>query len=884
MSAKKKSNHEEPGSTPLMRQYYEIKARHKNTLLLYRMGDFYETFDEDARKANKVLGITLTKRSNGKASSVDLAGFPYHSLDTYLPKLVKAGLRVAICEQIEDPKFAKGIVKRDVTEVVTPGTVFSDSVLTQNANNFLAAVVYREKKTELFFGLCFVDASTGDFYVGEFPEREFIQQLQIFRPAEIIMSHQTEKAVKPILASLRFTHVVTKQEDWLFSYQYTNDVLLEHFKTHSLKGFGLQNYSVGVCSAGAAIHYLRETQLSEIQHINSLRLINNTSFVTLDEVTLKNLDVLSSTDGGQVQGSLTLNVDRTQTAMGGRMIRHWITHPLKDRKRINERLNAVEALCDAPQTRDAVHALFSKFADLERLISKVCTNRVNPREMRALASTLTKVPEALQLLGQLKNKHMTRLIKAVPALESLTAAIDRVLVKEPAVHLKDGNIVRKGFHQELDELKSLSSNSKAYLEELQLAERNRTGIPSLKIKFNNVFGYYIEVTHTHKDRVPENYIRKQTLTNAERYVTPELKQYEEKILTAEERIRHLEVEIFDALRVEVSGYTAQVQECARIIAQLDCLTGLAVLAVGCKYVKPVMEDSMALVIKEGRHPVVERTLPPDQPFVPNDLNMDEDNQILLITGPNMAGKSCYLRQIGLIVLLAQIGSFVPAAEARIGIVDKIFTRVGASDNMAAGESTFLVEMNETASILNNTTGRSLILLDEIGRGTSTFDGLSIAWAIVEYLHNNQHARPKTLFATHYHELTELEATLKRVRNFNMLVRKYGDKILFLRKIVAGSCDHSYGIEVAKLAGLPSQVISRAHEVMRILESHDISVDKGKLQEMALSMQDPDYQLTIFEDGIGEKLKQKLSGLKIEKLTPLEALNVLNELKKIMDSD
>lgn len=869
-------------STPLMRQYFEIKAKYPDTILLYRMGDFYETFDEDARTVHKILGITLTRRANGKAAEVALAGFPHHALDSYLPKLIRAGLRVAVCEQVEDPKLAKGIVKRDVIEVVTPGTTLSEKLLEHNANNFLASVTTELRPDGRLFGLALIDASTGEFFVGEFPERDFLEYLNTFKPSEIVVPYSLYDSLKAMVRGIQ--PLFTRQEDWLFAPDYAGDVLIRHFKTHSLKGFGIQDLPLGICAAGAAIHYLKETQRFEIEHVHQVRHLTQTEFMTLDSVTLRNLEIFETRQDDRIQGNLIAILDQTRTAMGGRRLRQWITRPLKSVEKIAYRLDGVAELFDNRSLRHRLTDALRDIADLERLTSKVCAGRVNPREVRALCSSLERIPVLRALLDGSKSPAIRDVFDRLVPLDGLTAEINRALEDEPSLQIKDGHVIRTGYSRELDELRAIATDGKGYIANLQNRERERTGISSLKVNFNQVFGYYIEITHTHKDKVPSDYIRKQTMVNAERFITPELKEYEEKVLTAEERMAKLEQDLFDTLRKTIALAAVDIQKNATLIADLDGYNGLADTAEANKYVKPVVDESDRIRIVEGRHPVVEKILPPDHPFIPNDLLMDAESQIHLITGPNMAGKSCYLRQVGLIVLMAQAGSFVPAKEALIGVVDKIFTRVGASDNLAAGESTFLVEMNETANILNNATSRSLILLDEIGRGTSTFDGLSIAWAIVEYLHDHTTIRPKTLFATHYHELVEMEALLERVRNYNMQVRKYKDKIVFVRKIVPGGCDHSYGIEVAKLAGLPPSVVERARAVMHNLESHNISAhkDRGELME-EVALRRETVQLTFLDDGMGQMIKHEIDRLDLESLTPLDALTKLYEWKKMLSS-
>ncbi len=858
-----------------MRQYFEIKSKYKDTVLLYRMGDFYETFDEDARTVHKILGITLTRRANGKAAEVALAGFPHHALDSYLPKLIRSGFRVAVCEQLEDPKLAKGIVKRDVIEIVTPGTTLSDKILDQKSNNFLACVITDAGANGTIFGLSVMDASTGEFLVGEFTEKDFLDQMHVFMPSEIVVPNSMQTSLQTLLKSSRWPHVVTRQEDWLFSYQYAYDLLMAHFKTHSLKGFGVDGMTTGICAAGAGLHYLKETQRTDVSHISRLARLDQSDFMTLDMVTLRNLEIINPTHDGYAHGSLISILDHTQTPMGGRLLKQWVIRPLRNLGKIQYRLDAVDEFVQKPFLRTQITTILKNVADLERLISKACANRINPREVRALCSSLELTPSLQTELEPAQSPALAALRQDLKDLEPLTAEINRAIVDEPSLQIKEGHVIREGFSEELDSLRRMAFDGKTYIAHIQNRERERTGIGSLKVQFNNVFGYYIEITNAHKDKVPADYIRKQTMVNAERYITPELKEYEEKVLTAEEKIGRLELELFDQLRRTITGYTSDIQKNASLIAELDCYVSLGETAAANKYVKPAVTESDILDIREGRHPVVEKILPAGEPFIPNDLRIGADSQIHLITGPNMAGKSCYLRQVGLIVLMAQVGSFVPAASAEIGLVDKIFTRVGASDNLAAGESTFLIEMNETANILNNATSRSLILLDEIGRGTSTFDGLSIAWAVTEYLHEQAGKKTKTLFATHYHELVELEELLPRVKNYNMQVKKYGDKIVFVRKIAPGGCDHSFGIEVAQLAGLPKTVIQRAKDVMKNLESHNISAHKDKRE---LEKESSPVQITLFEDTLGQQFKDTFAKIDINALTPIEALNLLNELK------
>ncbi len=858
-----------------MRQYFELKSKYKDTILLYRMGDFYETFDEDARAVHKVLGITLTKRANGKAAEVALAGFPYHSLDVYMPKLLRAGYRVAVCEQVEDPKLAKGLVKRDVIEIVTPGTTISDKILDQKTNNYLASVISEKQDNGVtIYGVALIDASTGEFFAGEFAEEDFFNEINLFRPAEIIVPYSLHDAMREKMKIASWPFIITRQEDWLFTSHYGYDLLIEHFKTHSLKGFGIESLTVGVASAGAALHYLRETQRTNLNHIRAIRLWDRKDTMTLDSTTLRNLEIFSGE--GFNHGGLIATLDFTETPMGARLLKKWILKPLIKVEPIQDRLNSVGELVQESLWREDWRSELKSISDLERLVSKACALRIVPREVNGLRFSLEVIPILRQKLSRVKSSALVAIFESLTPLPELVNKIQRALKEDAPALMKDGGYIREGYSQELDQLRQIAYDGKNYLAAIQQRERERTGISSLKVQFNNVFGYYIEITHTHKDKVPSDYIRKQTMVNAERFITPELKEYEEKILTAEDKIGRLESEIFDQLRKEIADHAAEILSIAVRIAELDVFISLAEAAFQHKYCKPLVSDSDWYLIEEGRHPVVERILPPGEPFIPNDLGMNSQTQIMLITGPNMAGKSCYLRQVGLIAMMAQMGSFVPARRAEIGVFDRIFTRVGASDNLGGGESTFLVEMNETANILHNATSRSLILLDEIGRGTSTFDGLSLAWAITEYLHEHPTVKPKTLFATHYHELNELEELLPAVKNFNMVVKKYDDKIVFLRKIVRGGSDHSYGIEVAKLAGLPAEIISRSKAILKNLESHNLSATRKS--EIGM----PQPEITLFDDVTGIELKNALKSISLDSLTPIEALNKLHELKKIME--
>ena len=866
-----------------MKQYTQVKARYPDTILLFRMGDFYETFEEDARITSRVLGITLTKRGNGAAGEVPLAGFPHHALDSYLPKLVKAGYRVAICEQLEDPKLAKGLVKRDVTEVVTPGVAFSDRVLEQKQNNFLASVALPSPvaAADDLVGFAFIDVSTAEFRAGEFPLRNLPEQIASIRPSEIIVQRRDHTAMQEMLRN-SFDGMYTKRDDWLFNLEYARDLLLSHFQTTSLKGFGLEEYTQGLIASGAVMNYLEETQKANLLHIKKILPYDIRDHITLDASTKRNLEITSSLSGTS-EGTLFSVLDRTRTPMGGRLLKRWINQPLNSVAPIRRRLEAVSELTAESGTRKSITEILAGIGDLERLNTRICTGRANPRELNAMYSALSRIRTLKEALEPVSAPELTSLRETLDPLEPITALLETALEQDPPLVISDGGVIKKGYSPELDALRDLASSGKKWIADLQRTERERTRIPSLKVGFNNVFGYYIEVTHTHKNRIPSDYIRKQTLTNAERYITPELKEYEEKVLHAEEKTESLETELFTELRLRVAEHAATIQGNATAIATLDCIVSLASVAVECRYVCPEVNDGLSLEIDEGRHPVIELLLPPGERYVPNDvlLNTDQD-QILIITGPNMSGKSSYLRQAGLIVLLAQIGSFVPAKKARIGIVDKIFTRVGASDNIASGESTFLVEMHEAAHIVNTSTERSLILLDEVGRGTSTFDGISIAWALTEYLHERVGAR--TLFATHYHELNELAELFRRIKNYKVEVREYGDKVIFLHKVTSGSADHSYGIQVAQMAGLPAEVTDRAKGILQNLESSDLSVhEERKGRHTRGRIHPPAMQLTLFE-AKDDLLRKKIQSLDLDNMTPVEALRALAELKKSTQKD
>lgn len=859
-----------------MKQYQQVKAKHPDTILLFRMGDFYETFEEDAKTAAKVLGITLTKRGNGAAGEIPLAGFPHHAIDAYLPKLLKAGYRVAVCEQLEDPKLAKGIVKRDVTEVVTPGVAFSDKVLEQKQNNYLAAVSLPSPLAQgnELVGFAFVDVSTAEFSVTEFPLRQLPEQMSVLQPVELLVQKRDSETVESILRG-KFRGLYSKVDDWVFNGDYSYEILVNHFKTQSLKGFGVEHLKSGIVAAGAVMHYLQETQKANLPHIKKIAPFDTSDYMVLDASTKRNLEITASLSG-QSDGTLFAVIDRTQTAMGGRLLKAWVNRPLKRLDAIQRRLDAVRELFGGDSVRYDIREILEQVGDLERLVARIATGRANPRELRQLQKSLSFIPSIKAHVGNLNSPTLKEMRGKLDPLEELVKLIQDAIEDDPPISLSEGGIIKKGYNRELDDLRSVAFSGKDWIARLQSDERQRTGISSLKVGYNNVFGYYIEITNTHKDKVPGNYIRKQTLTNAERYVTPELKEYEEKVLHAEEKILALETRIFDEVRLAISEYSGSILEDAHILATMDCFISLADVAAENNYVFPEVDDSLRLEIKEGRHPVIEQLLPPGERYTANSTLMDvEENQILIVTGPNMSGKSSYLRQVGLIALLAQVGSFVPAAEAHIGLLDRIYTRVGASDNIASGESTFLVEMHEAATIVNTATNRSLILLDEVGRGTSTFDGISIAWALTEYLHSRIGA--KTLFATHYHELNELADLFPRIKNYKVDVREYGDKVIFLHKVLPGFADHSYGIQVAQMAGLPEEVTDRAKKILKNLEDSELNVySSGK--QLKGRIPPPDVQMTLFEMK-DDKLRDDIRKLDVENMTPLEALQKLVELQK-----
>jgi DNA mismatch repair protein MutS len=858
-----------PKETPLMKQYNEIKRKYPDACLLFRVGDFYETFGDDAVRASQILGITLTKRGAGSDSETALAGFPHHSINTYLPKLVKAGLRVAICDQLEDPKMTKTIVKRGVTELVTPGVSMNDEVLHSKSNNFLAAIHFGKKN----LGIAFLDVSTGEFLTAQGNEEYIDKLLQNFNPSEVLIPKQFKSRFREVFGE---DFHVFHLEDWVFKDDYAQETLTKHFQTNSLKGFGIEELLDGIVASGAVLYYLSETQHNKIQHITNIQRIAEDAYVWMDRFTIRNLELYHSTN----QNAVTLLdvIDKTLSPMGSRLLKRWLALPLKDANKIKSRHEVVAYFKENQEILQQIQYQIKQISDLERLISKVATGKISPREVVYLKESLDAIIPIKTLALSSKNEALRVIGDSLHACELLREKIATTLNQEAPVNINKGNTIATGINSELDELRAISSTGKGYLDDLEQRESERTGIPSLKVSFNNVFGYYIEVRNTHKDKVPSEWIRKQTLVSAERYITEELKEYESKILGAEEKIQALENQLYEQLIIWMGTYIKPVQHNANLIAQLDCLNSFTQLAIENNYSQPILDDSFALEIKEGRHPVIEKQLPIGVPYISNDVYLDtETQQIIMITGPNMSGKSAILRQTALIVLLAQMGSFVPAESLKMGIVDKIFTRVGASDNISMGESTFMVEMNETASILNNISNRSLVLLDEIGRGTSTYDGISIAWAISEYLHEHPN-RPKTLFATHYHELNEMEVTFDRIQNYNVSVKELKDTVLFLRKLVKGGSAHSFGIHVAKMAGMPQIVIQRAQKMLKKLEqNHSSDVLAG------VKAANEELQLSFFhlDDPLLEEIKEEIITIDINTLTPVEALMKLNEIKRML---
>lgn len=858
-------------TTPLMKQYNTIKDKYPDAMLLFRVGDFYETFGEDAVSASRILNIVLTNRNNGGERS-ELAGFPHHSLNTYLPKLVKAGLRVAICDQLEDPKQTKTIVKRGVTELITPGVSFNDDVLSRNDNNFLCSIFLGSKTN---FGISFLDVSTGEFLVSEGSLEDIDKLLQNFAPSEILISKKQKSQIADLLGNSQPYFFL---EDWVFKFDFSNNLINSHFKITSVKGFGIQDYNEGLIASGAILHYLSETNHSQLQHINNLSRIPKEDFVWMDKFTIRNLELYQSTSSEGV--SLIEIIDKTVSPMGSRLLKRWLAFPLKNQFKIKQRLDTVSFLKDNSQLQTKVRGFLKEINDLERLVSKVATQKINPREVLQLKSSLDIITSCKDVLNNSNHESLVTISDHLNPCDVLRTKIDSSISEEPPVNILKGNAIKSGYSDELDEYRKIAFSGHDYLDEMLESESNKTGIPSLKIGSNNVYGYYFEVRHTHKDKVPSEWTRKQTLVNAERYITEELKVYEEKILSAEEKISVLEQKLFQELVIWIQDYIKVIQQNAFQIAQLDCLSGFAQLALAHNYAKPSIDEGFELSIKDGRHPVIEMQLKAEEEYISNDLFLNQDtDQIIMITGPNMSGKSALLRQTALIVLLAQMGSFVPATSAEIGLVDKIFTRVGASDNISMGESTFMVEMNESASILNNLSSRSLILLDEIGRGTSTYDGISIAWAIAEFLHEHP-SRAKTLFATHYHELNEMSKQFDRIKNFNVSVKELKDKVLFLRKLVPGGSEHSFGIHVAKMAGMPQYVIHKANTILKKLESLRDSDDDSNTIKQAIQ---PEPQLSFYnmDDPLLEQIKEEILKLDIDTLTPVEALMKLNEIKRMI---
>ncbi len=857
----------------MMKQFNDFKRQYPDAVLLFRCGDFYETYCKDAILASEILGITLTRRSNGGASDTEMAGFPHHALDTYLPKLVRAGLRVAICDQLEDPKLTKKLVKRGVTELVTPGVSYSDTLLVNKENNFVACVHFSKNNT----GIAFLDISTGEFMATEGNNDYIDKLLSNFSPKEVLYERNRKKQFEEAFGNKYFTYEL---EDWMFTADAAHDRLLKQFETQNLKGFGMEKYPNGVIAAGAILHYLDMTQHLQTKHISCLSRIEEDRYVWLDRFTVRNLELYGSNNEGAK--TLVDIIDKTISPMGGRMLRRWVAFPLKNVKPIQDRQSVVGFFMEHQQARSEATRLLSMVGDLERLISKVAVNRINPREVVQLRYALEAIEPIKQLCNESNNEYLRNMGEQLNPCSMIRDKIAQEINDNPPSLINKNGIIRSGVDAELDELRSLSTSSKDYLLHVQQREIEATGINSLKIGFNNVFGYYIEVRNTYKDKVPEEWIRKQTLVNAERYITQELKEYEEKILGAEDKISSIELRIYNDLVMALNNYVSAIQTNASILAQIDCLLSFAQVSQENKYVCPLVDESLVLDIKQGRHPVIEKQLPIGEPYIANDVYLDSNSQqIIMITGPNMAGKSALLRQTALIVLLAQMGCFVPADSARIGIVDKVFTRVGASDNISVGESTFMVEMNEAASILNNLSERSLVLFDELGRGTSTYDGISIAWSIVEYIHEHR-GHAKTLFATHYHELNEMEQSFSRIRNYNVSVKEINNKVIFLRKLVRGGSEHSFGIHVAKMAGMPLSIIKRAEQILKQLENGS---QKGNINKPLVNVgeQREGMQLSFFQldDPVLEQIRDEIKNLDVNNLTPIEALNKLNDIKRII---
>ena len=858
--------------SPMMEQYYQVKGKYPDTIILIRVGDFYETFGEDAITASSVLGITLTKRGAGTDGEIELAGFPYHAMDTYLPKLVKAGFRVAIMDQLEDPKATKGLVKRGITEIVTPGVASSDKILDHKSNNFLCAI-HLDKKAN---GISFIDISTGEFYIAEGSIAYLDKLIQSLKPSEILYFKRKKNDILEHFGERFYSYPL---EDWVFQFDYTNELLLNHFKTKSLKGFGIEGHGAGIIAGGAALHYIKENHLNDLNHIKAIQRIDSDNFVWLDRFTIRNLELIySNNDHGK---SLFYVLDHTSSPMGSRLLKKWIALPLKDKQAIETRLNIVDSFKSNRPSSENIISNIKEIGDLERLIAKVPLGKVNPKDMVQLKLSLIATTNIKSELSQLDDAAIQTIANKLQPLTAIKDRIEREIQAEPPVLIDKGNVIAEGVSKDLDELRTIKNNGKAKLDEILERETTATGIPSLKISFNNVFGYYLEVRNTHKDKVPADWTRKQTLVSAERYITQELKEYEEQILTAEDKIKAIEADLFQQLVATLNEHIQAIQINAQLIAQTDVLINFASIANKYNYCKPSLDETYELDIKDGRHPVIEQQLENLEDYVPNDVYLDNSmQQMIIITGPNMAGKSALLRQTALITLMAQMGSYVPAGSANIGIVDKVFTRVGASDNISSGESTFMVEMNETASIINNLSERSLILLDEIGRGTSTYDGVSLAWSISEYIHNHP-TKAKTLFATHYHELNELEHKLDRVKNFNVSVKEHQGKIIFLRKLVKGGSAHSFGIHVAQLAGMPNEVLIRANEVLKHLE--ELRETDGDTSDQMKTMPESQFQMNLFnaEDPKTKKIIEELDSLEINTMSPLDALLKLSELKKTL---
>ena len=867
-------------TSPLMRQHAEMKKKFPDAVLLFRVGDFYETFGEDARKTSQILGLTLTRKMAGGGEYTDLAGVPHHAIEQYLPRLVRAGLRVAICEQLEDPKTAKGLVKRGITELVTPGVAYNDMVLEVRENNFLCGLHLTDK----IHGVSFLDVSTGEFYVAQGDMAYIDKLMSSFHPSEVVLQRKKQRWFTEQFAEKYYCNTF---EDWVFAPDFARELLLKQFGTASLKGFGVEDLDMGIIAAGAVLYYLQETQHNQTSNITRLSRVEKDRYVWLDRFTIRNLELVASPNDNA--RTLLDVIDQTLTPMGSRLMRRWVLMPLKEKQMIEERLKVVDVLVREAELRQSLGVQIKAIGDLERLITKAAVGRINPREMLQLRRSLDAVGEVKRLCGESGNESLVRMAEQMNACPMLAERIGKEVVEEPPAKVEKGGVMAAGVDEELDKLRAMAGSGKDYLKALQQKECEATGIPSLKIGFNNIFGYYFEVYNTHKDKVPAEWVRRQTLTNAERYITPELKEYEEKILGAEERILSLEMNLYNQLMAAVTEYVQPIQYNAQLVAHLDCLQSFAEVALVGNYCRPELTEDNAIAITEGRHPVIETQMPAGEQYISNDVRLDAEQQIMIITGPNMSGKSALLRQTALIVLMAQMGCYCPAKKAVVGIVDKVFTRVGASDNLSSGESTFMVEMNETASILNNVSDRSLVLLDEIGRGTSTYDGISIAWAITEYLHNNKNARPKVMFATHYHELIEMEGQYEHIKNYHVSVKELDGRVIFLRKLVPGGSEHSFGIHVARLAGMPPQVVNRADAMLQVLEAkNEHTALKGEKDEKGTlkaqkSAETAGYQLSFIQldDPTLLEIRDKILDIDIDTLTPLEALLKLNEIKKIV---